>query len=136
MGDAHDPQYLPGDAELLDADLEIGDPRDMFDLVGTILEGAEIEEMVAAYHYHAEKLRCAKCHRAIHNRGFVVRLPGGQHALLGKDCGHLYFPGSFEALLANHGQQVRRQKYLRLVAPTDRAIDEALTVKDQEIMQV
>lgn len=126
MGNTHDPQYLPGDDVLLAANLEIGDPRDLYDLVERIPEGAEIAEMVAIYNYRAEKLRCAKCYKPIHHKGYVVRLTNGQHALLGNKCGRLYFSGSFEGHLANYKHRQRRQKYLRRAAPLDHAIDKAL----------
>ncbi len=126
MGDPVFPGHLLGDDALLGATLELGDPRELPNLLDHIPEGAEIDEMEAAYNWRKEKLRCAKCQRKIHNRGYSVRLTNGHRILLGKDCGREHFPGSFEEHLRTFDYRLRRQRYLRRMAPLDRAIDAAL----------
>lgn len=101
------------DAEVLEARLHIDDPRETFDLLAQVPDGARMAGIVAGYEHRQSKLRCARpgC-GTLHNKGFVVQLDTGQHIIIGHVCGKKVFHADWGTLEEEHHQLRERQRLL------------------------
>jgi hypothetical protein len=116
------------DRALLARDFMVTNPEETPNLVDSLppLEGSP--EIVAKYHIRDRtrpRLRCAKCGERVHWKGYVLRLPDDQHALLAeRHCGREAFGLKWEQVERAFLQQVSRQsdlvrlEKLRPVFPT------------------
>lgn len=126
----NDASLSPSDTELLYVTLEIDDPRALANRVGRIPEGVTAVRLEQAYKC-SDKLRCANpgC-SAWHNKGYIARLSNEQVANIGHICGSQLFPGvgNWEQQRATLEWRIKRQGYLKRIAPLDRNIVSALAI--------
>jgi hypothetical protein len=126
----NDATWSPSDTELLYVTLEIDDPRTLANRVDRIPDGVTAVRLEQAYRC-ADKLCCANpgC-SARHNKGYIVRLSNEQVANIGHMCGAQLFPeaGKWESQRATLDYQIKRQGYLKRIAPLERNIISALAI--------
>ncbi len=126
----NDAVWSPSDNELLYINLEIDDPRTLSNRVDRIPDGVTAIRLEQAYKC-SERLPCANpgC-SARHNKGFIARLSNEQVANIGHICGSQLFPGigNWEQQRATLEWRIKRQNYLKRIAPLERNIISALAI--------
>jgi len=124
----NDTAWRPTDEELVRTVLEVDDPRTLANRVDRIPTGVKAVRIEQVYKC-SEKLPCAVpgC-PALHNKGLIARLSNEQVAHIGHICGEKLFPGegNWDQQMATLNWKIKRQNYLRRIAPLERDIIAAL----------
>jgi hypothetical protein len=109
-----------GDQALLDTRFSVGHPAELGEMVHRIEPGTKILGVQATYHVRAGDddrdawVRCCACCKSHnHKRGFVVLLPDGKRATVGRDCGENKHELEYRDQLSGFDARVTRQRTLR-----------------------
>ncbi|MGA9868163.1 MAG: hypothetical protein WBQ75_17190 [Acetobacteraceae bacterium] len=101
------------DTQVLSLRLFVEDPTVAFNPVDMVPDGTQLLRIIAGYKHRASKLRCGKPHCGVmHNKGFVVQLEDGSHALIGHVCGKALFGTKWEEYEGEHLELRERQRLL------------------------
>jgi len=108
------------DQELLQREFTISDPESVPNLASRLPTLSDPPQIIAKYDTKKSgrpALRCCHCSSRRHWKGYVLRLPNGQHALLAeRHCGREAFGLRWEQVENAFKQQVSRQADLMRLA--------------------
>ena len=116
---------IPSDEDLINVQLETENPK-IFERAEKLEPGLGLVDIIHVYNHRDTYVKCAKCGRTNHYKGYIVLLSDNSHAVIGNDCGEDYFPGKWEEHHKRFKYKQQRQYYLLQIAPAISAISELM----------